>query len=59
MGRSANRAFPLPPDMKQLAARTSVVHQRSGRVDWLSAPIKLAATVLTLGIGISIGVGRL
>ncbi|MCC6774947.1 MAG: hypothetical protein IT360_27515 [Gemmatimonadaceae bacterium] len=45
--------------MKQLAARTSVVHQRSGRVDWLSASIKLAATVLTLGIGISIGVGRL
>ncbi len=33
----------------------AAVHQRSGRVDWLIAPIKLAATVLTLAVGGSVG----
>lgn len=33
----------------------SAVHQRSGRVDWMIAPIKLAATVLTLAVGGSVG----
>jgi H+/Cl- antiporter ClcA len=31
------------------------VHQRSGRIDWLVAPVKLAATVLTLACGGSVG----
>ena len=30
------------------------VHQRSGRIDWLVAPVKLAATVLTLACGGSV-----
>src|SRR5205085_1590004 len=29
----------------------AAVHQRSGRVDWLVAPVKLAATVVTLAFG--------
>jgi H+/Cl- antiporter ClcA len=33
----------------------AAVHQRSGRVDWPVAPIKLAATVLTLTFGGSVG----
>jgi H+/Cl- antiporter ClcA len=33
----------------------AAVHQRSGRVDWLIAPVKLAATVLTLAFGGSVG----
>jgi H+/Cl- antiporter ClcA len=33
----------------------AAVHQRSGRVDWLVAPVKLAATVLTLAFGGSVG----
>lgn len=33
----------------------AAVHQRSGRVDWMIAPIKLAATVLTLAVGGSVG----
>ncbi|MFI5210033.1 MAG: chloride channel protein [Gemmatimonadales bacterium] len=33
----------------------AAVHQRAGRVDWLIAPVKLAATVLTLAFGGSVG----
>jgi H+/Cl- antiporter ClcA len=33
----------------------AAVHERSGRVDWLVAPVKLAATVLTLAVGGSVG----
>lgn len=33
----------------------AAVHQRSGRVDWLIAPVKLGATVLTLAFGGSVG----
>jgi len=33
----------------------AAVHQRSGRVDWMVAPIKLAATVVTLAFGGSVG----
>jgi H+/Cl- antiporter ClcA len=33
----------------------AAVHQRSGRVDWLVAPVKLAATVVTLTFGGSVG----
>jgi H+/Cl- antiporter ClcA len=33
----------------------AAVHQRSGRVDWLVAPIKLLATVVTLAFGGSVG----
>src|SRR5689334_23033582 len=33
----------------------TAVHQRSGRVDWLVAPVKLAATVVTLAFGGSVG----
>lgn len=33
----------------------AAVHQRAGRVDWLIAPIKLGATVLTLAVGGSVG----
>ena len=33
----------------------AAVHQRSGRVDWLVAPVKLGATVLTLAFGGSVG----
>ncbi|MEO8634437.1 MAG: chloride channel protein [Gemmatimonadales bacterium] len=33
----------------------TAVHQRSGRVDWLVAPVKLTATVLTLAVGGSVG----
>ena len=33
----------------------AAVHQRSGRIDWLVAPVKLAATVLTLAFGGSVG----
>jgi H+/Cl- antiporter ClcA len=33
----------------------AAVHQRSGRVDWLVAPVKLAATVMTLAFGGSVG----
>lgn len=33
----------------------SAVHQRSGRIDWLVAPVKLGATVLTLACGGSVG----
>ncbi|HVO12636.1 MAG TPA: chloride channel protein [Vicinamibacteria bacterium] len=33
----------------------AAIHQRSGRVDWLVAPIKLLATVLTLAFGGSVG----
>lgn len=33
----------------------AAVHTRSGRVDWLVAPIKLAATVITLMFGGSVG----
>jgi len=33
----------------------AAVHQRSGKVDWLVAPIKLFATVLTLAFGGSVG----
>src|SRR5690242_5761029 len=33
----------------------AAVHQRSGRVDWLVAPVKLLATLLTLAFGGSVG----
>jgi H+/Cl- antiporter ClcA len=33
----------------------AAVHQRAGRVDWLVAPVKLAATVVTLAFGGSVG----
>jgi H+/Cl- antiporter ClcA len=33
----------------------AAIHQRAGRVDWLVAPIKLLATVLTLAFGGSVG----
>src|SRR5215471_113000 len=33
----------------------AAVHQRSGRVDWLVAPVKLTATVVTLAFGGSVG----
>jgi H+/Cl- antiporter ClcA len=33
----------------------AAVHQRSGRVDWLVAPVKLIATVVTLAFGGSVG----
>lgn len=33
----------------------AAVHQQSGRIDWLIAPVKLAATVLTLATGGSVG----
>src|SRR5262249_24371176 len=33
----------------------AAVHQRSGRVDWLVAPVKLSATVITLAFGGSVG----
>jgi H+/Cl- antiporter ClcA len=33
----------------------AAVHQRSGRINWLVAPVKLAATVVTLAFGGSVG----
>ncbi len=33
----------------------AAIHQRSGRVDWRVAPVKLGATVLTLAFGGSVG----
>lgn len=33
----------------------AAVHERSGRIDWLVAPVKLAATVVTLALGGSVG----
>ncbi len=33
----------------------AAVHQRAGRVDWVIAPVKLGATVLTLAFGGSVG----
>src|SRR6476619_8058067 len=33
----------------------AAVHQRSGRVDWMVAPVKLLATVVTLAFGGSVG----
>src|SRR6478609_6846059 len=33
----------------------AAVHQRSGKVDWLVAPVKLSATVVTLAFGGSVG----
>lgn len=33
----------------------AAVHERSGRIDWLVAPVKLAATVVTLAVGGSVG----
>ena len=33
----------------------AAIHQRSGRIDWLVAPVKLAATVITLAFGGSVG----
>lgn len=33
----------------------AAVHQRSGRIDWIVAPVKLAATVITLAFGGSVG----
>lgn len=33
----------------------AAIHQRSGRIDWLVAPIKLFATVVTLAVGGSVG----
>src|SRR5690349_22610533 len=33
----------------------AAVHQRSGRIDWIVAPVKLLATVITLAVGGSVG----
>ena len=33
----------------------AAVHQQSGRIDWLVAPVKLVATVFTLAFGGSVG----
>jgi H+/Cl- antiporter ClcA len=33
----------------------AAVHQRSGRINWIIAPVKLGATVLTLAFGGSVG----
>ena len=33
----------------------AAIHQRSGKIDWLVAPVKLFATVLTLAFGGSVG----
>jgi H+/Cl- antiporter ClcA len=33
----------------------AAVHQRSGRIDWVVAPVKLLATVITLAFGGSVG----
>jgi H+/Cl- antiporter ClcA len=33
----------------------AAVHERSGRIDWLVAPVKLLATVVTLAFGGSVG----
>src|SRR5262249_973380 len=33
----------------------AAVHQRAGRIDWLVAPVKLGATVVTLAFGGSVG----
>ena len=33
----------------------AAIHQRSGKIDWLVAPVKLLATVLTLAFGGSVG----
>jgi H+/Cl- antiporter ClcA len=33
----------------------AAVHQRAGRIDWMVAPVKLAATVVTLAFGGSVG----
>jgi H+/Cl- antiporter ClcA len=33
----------------------AAVHQRAGRIDWLVAPVKLSATVVTLAFGGSVG----
>ncbi|MHB1312032.1 MAG: chloride channel protein [Gemmatimonadaceae bacterium] len=33
----------------------AAIHQRSGRIDWLIAPVKLAGTVVTLAFGGSVG----
>ncbi len=33
----------------------AAVHQRSGRIEWKVAPVKLAATILTLAFGGSVG----
>lgn len=33
----------------------AAIHQRSGRIDWLVAPVKLSATVITLAFGGSVG----
>ena len=33
----------------------AAVHEQSGRIDWLVAPVKLTATVVTLAFGGSVG----
>ncbi len=33
----------------------AAVHQRSGRIDWMIAPVKLLATVITIAFGGSVG----
>jgi len=33
----------------------AAIHQRSGRIDWIIAPVKLGATLLTLAFGGSVG----
>jgi H+/Cl- antiporter ClcA len=49
------RAFAPDAEGHGTEAVVAAVHQRSGRVDWQVAPIKLAATVLTLTFGGSVG----
>jgi chloride channel protein, CIC family len=49
------RAFAPTAKGHGTEAVIAAVHQRSGRVDWQVAPIKLLATVLTLAFGGSVG----
>lgn len=49
------RAFAADARGHGTEAVIAAVHQRSGRVDWLVAPVKLAATVVTLAFGGSVG----
>ena len=49
------RAFAPDAEGHGTEAVIAAVHQRSGRVDWQVAPVKLAATVATLTFGGSVG----
>lgn len=49
------RAFAPDAQGHGTEAVIAAVHQRSGRIDWLVAPVKLLATVVTLAAGGSVG----